>query len=302
MKPFFDLADDYKKHEKEIDTAIKRVLLSGNYILGREVEVFEKEFAAYLGNKYAVGVGSGTDAITLSLMALGIGKGDEVIVPNFTAYPTIVGIERSGATPSVVDVKNYSPGVRPFIDVKKIKLTRRTKAIVPVFLYGYFFGQENSVLREFAKKNGLKIVEDCAQASTKFVQGDCGAFSFYPTKNLGGYGDGGAIVTDNKNFRYKLLALRNYGQISKNVFKYKGMNSRLDEIQAAVLRVKLKYLQRYKLHLKVALDPTKRKDFPTHYPYTVTQQKAFSGQKKEKFPVSEYLSKNVVSIGNHLTK
>lgn len=235
----------YKNIKKEINEAIQRVLDSGCFILGKEVESFEIEFAEYIGTRYCAGVASGTDAITLSLMALEIGNRDEVITTNMTAFPTITGILQTGAIPVVVDIFRKDG----LIDYNKIekKINSKTKAIVPVHLYGQSCDMDN--ILKIARKHKIKIIEDCAQSTGATYKdkkcgsfGDCGAFSFYPTKNLGAYGDAGAVVTNDKKIYKKMLSFRNYGQTSRYYHKTKGINSRLDEIQAAILRVKLKYI------------------------------------------------------------
>lgn len=246
--PFNDLSRQYKSIEKQLSRALKNVLNSGWFILGKNVELFEKEFASYIGRYYGIGVASGTDALFLSLLACGIKKGDEVItVPN-TAIPTIAAISATGATPVLVDVNQFFT-----IDTAKIeeKITRRTKAIMPVHLYGQPCQMKPII--EIAKKHNLIIIEDCAQAhgaeykGRKVPFGDIGCFSFYPTKNLGAYGDGGIIVTDNANLSQKLKLLRNYGETERFTHVIKGYNSRLDEIQAAILRAKLKYLNTWNI-------------------------------------------------------
>jgi dTDP-4-amino-4,6-dideoxygalactose transaminase len=242
---FLDLKAQYESIKPEIDEAIKKVVDSQIFILGKELEEFEKEFAKYLGAKYVVGVNSGTDALILSLLALGIGKGDEVITPVNSFIATTTAITQVGATPVFVDCDpdTYQINVK---EVEK-KITKKTKAILPVHLYGA--PAEIEELQEIVKRNSLFLVEDAAQAhgSTFNNQklgsfGDLGAFSFYPGKNLGAYGDGGAIATNNSELYEKLLKLRNYGQSKKYFHDSFGLNSRLDEIQAAVLRVKLKHL------------------------------------------------------------
>jgi len=243
------LFNDFNKDpffiKEEINTAIQRVLDSGWFILGKELENFEVNFARYIGTQYCIGVASGTEAIALALMALNIGAGDEVITTNITAFPTITGILQSGAKPVVVDVLS-STGL---IDYKKIqsKINSNTKAIVPVHLYGQSCNLDE--INQIALQNKLVIVEDCAQsAGATFKEmkcgsiGDCGAFSFYPTKNLGAYGDGGAITTNSEDVYSRLLSLRNYGQTKRYHHETNGINSRLDEIQAAILNVKLKFL------------------------------------------------------------
>ncbi len=246
------LFNEFKRHhdtlQKEIDVAIKRVFDSGWYILGKEGEAFESEFAQYIGAPYCVGVANGTEAITLALWALGVETGDEVITTNMTAFPTIVGIIQAGAIPVVVDI-NPEDGL---IDCNKIeeKVNTRTKAIVPVHLYGQSCDMDRICL--LAQKHGLKVVEDCAQSVGATYKGkkigtygNCASFSFYPTKNLGAYGDGGAIVTFDHMIYNRLVSLRNYGQTRRYYHDDKGINSRLDEIQAAILRVKLPYLDKW---------------------------------------------------------
>jgi dTDP-4-amino-4,6-dideoxygalactose transaminase len=236
----------YAALKKEIDAAVQRVLDSGWFIMGQELEAFEKEFAAYLGCKYCVGVACGTEAIALSLMALDIGRGDEVITSNMTAFPTIAGIMQANAVPVMADIA-YDDGLINAAGIEE-KITPRTKAIVPVHLYGQSCDMDP--ICTIAQKYNLKVVEDCAQsvgASYKNKKtgsiGHVNAFSFYPTKNLGAYGDAGAITTDDATIYQKLLQLRNYGQRVRYYHDTFGINSRLDEMQAAILRVKLPYLE-----------------------------------------------------------
>jgi len=243
---------DFKGEVQEIGEGIKevvnRVLDSGWYILGNEVKNFEKEFSDYIGTKYGVGVSSGTDAIMISLMALGIAQGDEVITVPHTSIATASAISLTGAKPIFVDIKEDTM----LMDVNKVesKISNRTKAIVPVHLYGH--PVDMNPLIEISEKYGIPIVEDCAQAhgaeyKNKKVGsiGKLGAFSFYPTKNLGAYGDGGMIVTNDEELYQRLLMLRQYGWKERDKSVMKGVNSRLDEIQAAILRVKLKYLDKW---------------------------------------------------------
>ena len=246
--PFVDLKRQYRSISKEIDAAIHDVLQNGWYILGDNVAAFEEEFAKYCNAKYAIGVASGTDALTLSIGALGIGEGDEIItVPN-TFIATIDAIYRNRAKPVFVDINHETYN----IDVNKIeeKITEKTKAIIPVHLYGQ--PADMDIIVKIAKKYNLKIIEDGCQAhgakynGTKVgALGDVGCFSFYPGKNLGAYGDGGIVVTNNFEIAEKIRILRNYGQKVKYHHDLVGYNSRLDEIQAAVLRVKLKYLDEW---------------------------------------------------------
>lgn len=261
-----DLLPQYEAYRQEIDEAVKRVLSSGRYILASEVADFEKEFAEYVGAKYAIGVANATDGLTLSLAAIGISPGDEVITTPFTAIPTMSAIIDSGAVPVFIDV---CPDTF-LIDLEKIPyaITSKTKAIMPVHIFGNVVDIEK--LREIAGED-IAVIEDASQAHGSKIKGtqagsmgDLGVFSFYPTKNLGGYGDGGIVVTNNRGLADRLKLLRMYGMIDKDRIIMNGVNSRLDEIQAAILRVKLRYLdemndnrnkvaERYRNSLKTGL-------------------------------------------------
>lgn len=257
--PYIDFTREYKSIEEEIDQAYKQVMNRGWYILGPEVSKFEKEFANYCGSKYAVGVASGIDALTLVLDAWGIGPGDEAIVPANTYIATAFAATHNGATPVFVDIDPKSLN----IDTNKIEaaITERTRVIMPTHLYGQMADMEP--ILELAKKYNLKILEDAAQAhgasqnkKTCGGHGDAVAFSFYPTKNLGCYGDGGAITTNDQNLYEILLNLRNNGSKTKYYYDYVGYNSRLDELQAAFLSVKLKHLDSWN---------SKRSELAKHY-------------------------------------
>ncbi|SDJ84743.1 DegT/DnrJ/EryC1/StrS family aminotransferase [Natronincola ferrireducens] len=246
--PFGDMKKDYKDLKQEIDGVLQRVLDSGWFILGKEGEAFEGEFAQYCGVNYAVGCASGTEALALSLMALDISSGDEVITVNNTAVPTITAIVMAGATPVLVDIEEDTC----LIDVDKIeeKITSKTKAIMPVHLYGQICDMDR--INEIAERYALAVIEDACQAHGSRYKdrqagslGTMGCFSFYPSKNLGAYGDGGAITTDSEELYNRLMMMRNYGQRKRYYHDTKGINSRLDEIQAAILRVKLTYLEEY---------------------------------------------------------
>ena len=243
--PFVDFKREYQEIKTEIDTAINRVLKSGWFILGEELKSFEKEFASYLDVKHVIGVNSGTDAIHLALLVTGIKAGDEVITVSHTFISTILAIYWVGAKPILIDIDKNTYNIDPGKIEKKI--TKRTKAILPVHLYGYPCEMES--IKKIADEYGLSIIEDACQAHGSMFEdkklgtiGDIGCFSFYPAKNLGAYGDAGAVVTNNDMFAEKLYLLRNYGQKEKYYYKIRGFNSRLDEIQAAILRVKLKHL------------------------------------------------------------
>ncbi len=248
MIPISDVARQYHLIKKEIDAAIQDTLNEGWFVLGKRVEKFEKEFASFCGAKYAVGVGSGTEALHLSLVACGIGDGDEVItVPN-TAVPTVCAITFAGAKPVFADIDPVTFNMDPALLKKKI--TKRTKAVIPVHLFGQ--AADMDPIMKIAKENGLKVIEDACQAHGALYKGrkvgtfgELAAFSFYPSKNLGCYGDGGIITTNSAELCEKARLLRNYGQKKRYVHAIKGFNSRLDEIQAAILSVKLKHLDRW---------------------------------------------------------
>jgi len=242
-----DLKAQYHSVQAEVNEAIAGVFDCGSFILGENVRAFEAEFADYCGVDFAVGVASGTDALQLALRACGVGQGDEVITVANTAFATAIAVSWSGARPVFVDVDEMYT-----IDVAKIeeKITARTKAIVPVHLYGRPVDMDMMV--KIARKHNLMIVEDACQAHGAEYQGkkvgsfgDVGCYSFYPTKNLGAYGDGGIAVTNNEEIARGLRLLRNYGQVARFNHTSKGYNSRLDEIQAAILRVKLKKLDNW---------------------------------------------------------
>jgi dTDP-4-amino-4,6-dideoxygalactose transaminase len=235
----------FHMYQSEYENAALRVLRSGWYVLGNEVGEFEKEFAAYTKRKYCVGLNSGLDALIMSVRALGIGEGDEVIVQANTYIATVLGITENGATPVFVEPDEYFN-----IDASKIEeaITDRTKAIMVVHLYGQ--ASNMAPISEIAKKHNLYIIEDCAQSHGACFEGQItgsfgisGCFSFYPTKNLGAFGDAGAIVTDDKDFADKIRMMRNYGSRVKYHNDIEGLNSRLDEMQAALLRVKLAHIK-----------------------------------------------------------
>jgi dTDP-4-amino-4,6-dideoxygalactose transaminase len=227
---------------------MQRVTSSGVYLLGPEVEAFESEFADFIGTRYAVAVSSGTDAITLALRALDIGHGDEVVTVSHTAGATTASILHAGATPVLVDVDPMTLTMAP--GCVEAAITDRTRAVVPVHLYGG--AADMGFIRELCKRRGVAVVEDCAQAAGTQVNGahvgadaDAAAFSFYPTKNLAALGDAGAVVTSRPEVLEKLLSLRQYGWRTPQLSEALGWNSRMDELQAAVLRVKLRKLPRF---------------------------------------------------------
>lgn len=245
MVPFLDLHKAYEELQPEMDAALQRVMASGWYVLGPEVEAFESEFSTFCGAKHCIGTGNGFDALRLVLQAMDIGEGDEVIVPAFTFIATWLAVSAVGATPVGVDCRLENAN----IDVDRIEaaVTPATRAIIPVHLYGH--PADMRAIREIADRHGLKVIEDAAQAHGATYQGepaghlaDAAAFSFYPAKNLGACGDGGAVITDDPDIAARVAKLRNYGSLEKYSHELCGSNSRLDELQAAVLRVKLRYL------------------------------------------------------------
>jgi dTDP-4-amino-4,6-dideoxygalactose transaminase len=244
----FTLKKQYEQIKDELKGPIEKVMSSGGFILGEDVGLFEQEFSAYCGVKYGIGVNSGTDALFLACLACGIGKGDEVITPAYTYIATSLGISMAGAIPVFADVeeKTYS------IDILKIEkaITKKTKAILLVHLYGHPADMDPII--QIAKKHKLKVIEDCAQAHGALYKnkkvgsfGDVACFSFYPTKNLGAFGDGGMVITNSEEIREKMILLRDYGRKGRYEHIIKGYNSRLDTLQAAVLRVKLKHLDEW---------------------------------------------------------
>ncbi len=235
----------FQSYRQEILDAVARVCESGPYVLGPEVEAFESEFAAYHNVKHCIGMGSGTDALALTMRAFDIGSGDEVITVSHTALATAAAIVMAGATPVLVDIEEdyYT------IDPSKIEeaITPKTKAIIPVHLYGQPCDMD--AIMVIAKKHNLIVIEDCAQAHGAIYKnskvgtiGDAGCFSFYPTKNLGAIGDGGGVVTNNTLINDRLKRIRQYGWDHNRVSQELGVVSRLDELQAAILRIKLRYL------------------------------------------------------------
>jgi len=243
--PFGDLTREVGEIRQAVDQAVARVLDRGWFIFGPEVESFERAFADWLDVAHVVGVASGTEAITLALLALGVGEGDEVITVANTCVPTAAGIAASGATVRLADCDLETLMISP--ESVEAAITNKTKAIVPVHLYGN--GADMVRLQQIAKQHGLHIVEDCAQASGTRIDGqragafgEVNAFSFYPTKNLGAYGDGGCVATNDAGLAERLRSVRNYGYQQKDYSIELGLNSRLDAMQAAILSAKLPYL------------------------------------------------------------
>lgn len=257
--PILDLGPEVENLWPEISAALERVIRSGQFILGPETKTFEKEAGEWLGAKHAIGVNSGTDALVIGLRALGIGPGDEVITTPFSFFATAESISNVGAKPVFVDVELDSMNINA--DLIEAAITERTKAIMPVHLFGRACAM--TTITELAKKHNLKVIEDCAQSfgSTYEPQcgqanpslvgkqtgtiGDVGCFSFFPTKNLGCYGDGGLITTDSDEVADLCRMLRAHGSKKKYMNEMLGYNSRLDSVQAAILRVKLPHIKGY---------------------------------------------------------
>jgi dTDP-4-amino-4,6-dideoxygalactose transaminase len=280
MIPFVDLNAQYRSIKSEIDNAIKTCIDEANFIKGKAVSDFERNFAEYLGVKFCVGCGNGTDALEIILTSLKIGSGDEVLVPALTWISTAEAVTNVGAEPVFVDINDRTYN----IDHTKIeeKITKKTKAIIPVHLYG--FPADMNEITVIARKYGIFVVEDCAQAhGAKYFNkkigtfGIASAFSFFPSKNLGAYGDGGAVVTNDSNLAELVIKISNHGQFNKKHEHFMiGRNSRLDSIQASILNVKLKYLDEWNI---------KRREVASLYHSGLREKKEFilplPGQDKE---------------------
>ncbi len=267
MIKFLDLEKVNNRFRTDIDARIKQILDKGWYLQGEENEKFSKNFADYCGTKYSVGVANGLDAINLIIRAFGFGEGDEIIVPSNTYIATILAISENGCTPVLVEPNINTYNIDP--DLIEAKITDKTKAIIVVHLYGQAVQMEK--IWALAKKYNLKIIEDSAQAHGAIYQGkrvgnlsDASAFSFYPGKNLGCMGDGGAVTTNDETIFKKIKAIANYGSDRKYHHIYKGINSRLDEIQAAVLDVKLAHLDS---------DNARRREISKYYRENITNSR-----------------------------
>ncbi len=257
----------YLARKQEIDAAVTRALTTGRYILGPEVEAFEREWADYLGCAHAVGVGNGTDALELALRALEIGESDTVVTTSNTAVATVAAIELSGASALLVDVDERTLTLSPARLEEALTQNRaaKIKAIVPVHLYGQ--PADMPAILALALEHGLRVIEDCAQAHGATIGdrkvgtwGDAAAFSFYPTKNLAAFGDGGAVVTNDDSLGDRFRQLRIYGWKERYISERAGMNTRLDEVQAAILRVQLRFLES---------DNARRADIARQYHYSL---------------------------------
>jgi dTDP-3-amino-3,4,6-trideoxy-alpha-D-glucose transaminase len=254
MIPFLDMKSVYAELKPELDAAYGRVMESGWFVLGKEVEAFEQEYAAFCGTRHCVGLGNGLEALELTLRGWDLGPGDEVIVPSNTYIATWLAVSAVGATVVPVEPTPAGPNIDP--DRIGAAVTPRTRAIMPVHLYGE--PADMDAIMAVAEKHGLKVIEDVAQAQGARVRGrrtgslgHAGAHSFFPTKNIGAFGDGGAVTTDDPALADRLRVLRNYGSKVKYVNIERGLNSRLDELQAAFLRVKLKNLDAWNEHRRL---------------------------------------------------
>ena len=243
----WDYKEEYKNLRTKILYLVNKVFKSGSLILGNEVKNFENRFSKFVNCKYGVGVNSGTDALQIAIMSLGIGKGDEILTVSNTAVPTVSAIVSAGSKPVFVDISEKDYLIDSSLIKKKI--TSKTKAIVLVNLYGQVPNFREII--KIARSNNLKIIEDCAQSTGSYFEGrhagsfgDIAAFSFYPTKNLGAYGDGGMVVTNNSSYYKKSLMFRKYGMKKLYYSEVHGVNSRLDEVQAAIINLKLNYLKK----------------------------------------------------------
>lgn len=305
--PVLDLRPEINSLWEELTSAIEGVLRSGQFIMGPNVKAFEEEAAAYLGVRHAVGVNSGTDALVIALQAAGIGEGDEVITTPFTFFATAEGVSRLGATPVFVDIDPLTFNIDP--GLIEAAVTPRTKAILPVHLYGQ--AADMDPIMEVAKKYGLKVIEDTAQAFGGEYKGkklgtigDAGCFSFFPSKNLGAFGDGGLIATDDDEIAERVRMLRVHGAKKKYYNEVIGYNSRLDALQAAILMVKLPYIdgwnegrrraaQRYNELLKDIPDVVTPYEAPyakhVYHQYTV---RILNGKRDQ---VKEYLQQQGIS-------
>ena len=304
MIPMVDLQRQYKTLKADIDTAIQGVLDSAQFILGPNVGELEKEIAEYHGIPHAVGVASGTDALLLSLRACGIGAEDEVITTPFTFIATAEVISLLSAVPIFVDIRPETFNIDP--DKIEEKITGKTKAIIPVHLFGHPADMDPIV--RIARKYNIKIIEDCAQAFGAAYNGkkvgtigDCGCFSFFPSKNLAGYGDGGIIITRNEDLAKLIRLLRNHGSAVKYHHSTLGYNSRLDEIQAAIVRVKMKKIEEFNSRRRINADLYRnfiRRDdvsFPVEMPDCKHVYHQFTIRSKNRDSIMNTLKSNNIS-------
>ena len=311
LVPFLDLKTQYLSLKEEVARATEEVFSQTAFILGPQVKHFEEAFAGFLGAKHVAGVANGTDSLTLSYQALGIGPGDEVIIPAHTFVATAIGVLIAGAKPVLVDIDEDTY----LFDYSKLEaaVTPRTKAICPVHLYGRACDMDKIV--SFAQRHSLAIVEDTAQSHGAKWKGKCtgtfgdfGSFSFYPGKNLGAYGDGGAVCTNSAELNSKIRRLRNYGSEIKYEHPERGTNSRLDGVQAAILDIKLRHLARWNAQRHAAavkyverLAPLTAKGLTLPDPRTADEHvfHLFVVQVNDRKKVMDYLAKHEVQTGIH---
>lgn len=305
--PFFDATRQYHEIEQEINSAVLKVLASGKFVLGEEGINIEKNLAEFIGVKHGVAVNSGTDALKIALKALGVEAGDEVITVSNTAVPTVSAMREIGAIPVFVDINEYF-----LIDINKIeeKITSKTKAIVAVHLYG----QPTDIKKiiEIAQKHKIKVVEDCAQAIGAEIDGrrvgsfgDVSCFSFYPTKNLGAYGDGGLILTNDENLEHQARMLRFYGMEKTYYANFEGFNSRMDEVQATILSIKLNYLEKWNTRRREIADfylkniKNEKIVLPALAPNTKHVFHLFVVKTKDRDALKQHCEKNEVGVAIH---
>ncbi|MBI5602436.1 MAG: DegT/DnrJ/EryC1/StrS family aminotransferase [Deltaproteobacteria bacterium] len=308
MIPFVDLKAQYLSLKEEIDTAVAKIFESCQFILGDEVSAFEKEFAAYTGTRFGIAVNSGTSALHLALLAAGIGLGDEVITVPFTFVATVAAIEYVGARPVFVDIE---PGSYT-MNAKQIeeKITEHTKAILPVHLYGQ--PADMDPIQEIARRNGLVIVEDAAQAHGAEYKGQrvggighLGCFSFYPGKNLGAYGEGGMVVTNNPEYDRLIRMLRDWGQDRKYSHVLKGFNFRMEGLQGAILRVKLRHLEAWTESRRTHADEYRNRligcdlQLPEEMPYAHHVYHVFTVRFSRRNVLQEKLTAEGIQTGIH---
>ena len=307
----FDLTKQYKSISKEINLKIIKVLGKGQYILGKNVTDFEKRFANKFGVNHAIACNSGTDALLLSLECLNIKKGDEVITTPFTYFATAEVIIQCGAKPVFVDINPLTFNID--YDLIERAITKRTKAIMPVHIFGQSANMHK--IKKIAYNYNLKLIEDCAQSigstynkTPSGTFGDFGCFSFFPTKNLGAFGDAGIVITSKQHYAEKIRKLRNHGSIVRNEHEIIGFNSRMDEIQAAVLNIKLKYLNKYnkkrnqiaKLYKSLIKNQLITLPYKDDNAYHVYHQYTLCVKKREKF--IKYLSNYNIPFGIYYPK
>lgn len=307
--PMNDFIRRYKENKKAIDRAVGSVLQSGRFIMGPELEKFERSFARYLGVKYVVGVHSGTDALYLALRALGVKTGDEIITVSHTATPTVSAIRLAGATPVFVDIDERTYNIDPKL-IEHV-ITKKTKVILPVHLYGY--PAEMGAIMRIAKKHKLFVLEDCAQATGATYKGKkvgtfghINAFSFYPTKNLGTFGDGGAIATNDARLAERVRWIRQYGETERYKNKVEGINSRLEELQAAILNWGLPKLGAWnKKRAQIAAQYVRGlKGLPLVLPVSGSKLSVHAGhlfviRTKKRDALKRYLAKKGITTGIH---